>query len=117
MVFKSNEIGKKPIITCMNGSQEILTDYHTACRDFSIDIPEYFNFGFDVVDAWARKDRNKLAMIWVNQKGEEKKFSFLDLKPLKSRQQISFLNMGSTKGIVFLSCSLVFLNGGSFPLP
>ena len=27
-----------------------------------------------------KKDRNKLAMIWVSQKDEEKKFTFQDLK-------------------------------------
>jgi acetyl-CoA synthetase len=85
LIFKSNEIGKKLIITCMTRSEEILTDYETTCRDFSIDVPEYFNFGFDVVDRWAKKDRNKLAMIWVNQKGEEKKFSFLYLSNLSNQ--------------------------------
>jgi hypothetical protein len=84
LIFKSNEIGKKPIITCMTRSRETLTDYEMTHRDFSINVPEYFNFGFDVIDRWAKKDRNKLALMWVNQKGEEKKFSFLDLsKPLK----------------------------------
>ncbi|MBO5308330.1 MAG: hypothetical protein J6C40_10030 [Lentisphaeria bacterium] len=29
---------------------------------FPIHTPEYFNFGYDVVDKWAEKDRNKLAM-------------------------------------------------------
>ena len=37
---------------------------------------KYYNFAFDVVDAWAKKDRNHLAMIWVNQEGVEKKFTF-----------------------------------------
>ncbi len=46
----------------MTRFQETLTDYETTCRDFSIDVPEYFNFGFDVVDRWAEKDRNKLAI-------------------------------------------------------
>jgi acetyl-CoA synthetase len=35
--------------------------YEKMCEKFSIDVPEYYNFGFDVIDVWAKKDRNKLA--------------------------------------------------------
>ena len=55
-----------------------MPDYDEMYRNFRIDVPEFFNFGFDVIDAWANKDRNKLAMIWVNQEGVEKKFTFWD---------------------------------------
>ena len=82
----------------MTRSPETLTDYETICRDFSIDVPEYFNFGFDVVDRWAKKDRNKLALIWVNQKGEEKKFSFLDLSNLSNQAANILLKYGINKG-------------------
>ena len=41
-----------------------MMDYEETCSTFSIPVPEYYNFGFDVVDAWAKQDRNKLAMIW-----------------------------------------------------
>ena len=75
----------------MTRSRETLTDYEMIHRDFSIDVPEYFNFGFDIVDRWAKKDRNKLALMWVNQKGEEKKFSFPDLSNPQNRKQIFFL--------------------------
>lgn len=47
--------------------------------DFSISVPEYFNFGFDVMDTWASKNPKKLALLWVNQQGEEKRYSFQDL--------------------------------------
>ena len=32
--------------------------------NFPVTAPEYFNFAYDVIDVWAEKDRNKLAMIW-----------------------------------------------------
>ena len=56
-----------------------IVDYDKTYKNFRIKVPEYFNFGFDVVDEWAKKDRNKIAMIWVNQNGEEKKFTFWDM--------------------------------------
>ena len=54
-----------------------MPDYDEMYHSFKIDVPEYFNFGFDIIDAWANKDRNKLAMIWVNQEGEGEKIHIL----------------------------------------
>ena len=68
--------------------------YDRMCERFAIDVPEYYNFGFDVIDAWAKKDRNKLAMIWVNQQGEERKYSFLDLKNLSNKAANILLKYG-----------------------
>jgi acetyl-CoA synthetase len=73
-------------------------DYETIYHNFRIDVPEYFNFGFDVVDAWARKDRNKLAMIWVNQQGVEKKFTFWDMMRLSNQVVNMLIKYGVAKG-------------------
>ncbi|KQC04928.1 MAG: acyl-CoA synthetase [Methanoculleus sp. SDB] len=75
-----------------------MVDYEKACREFSIEVPEHYNFGFDVIDAWAEKDRNKLAMIWVNQDGKEKKYSFRDLKNLSNQAANILLKYGVQKG-------------------
>jgi acetyl-CoA synthetase len=75
-----------------------MVDYEKACREFSIEVPEHFNFGFDVIDAWAERDRNKLAMIWVNQEGKEKKYSFRDLKNLSNQAANILLKYGIQKG-------------------
>jgi acetyl-CoA synthetase len=64
-------------------------NYEETYRNFRIEVPEYFNFGFDVVDAWAKKDRNKIAMIWTNQQGAEKIFTFRDI----SRRSNQIVNM------------------------
>ena len=47
--------------------------------DFPIRVPTYFNFGYDVIDRWAEKEPARLAMLWVNQMGQEKQFTFGDL--------------------------------------
>ncbi len=72
--------------------------YEELCRTFRIDVPKYYNFGFDVIDAWAEKDRNKLAMIWVNQEGVEKKYSFRDLKNLSNQAANILIKYGIQKG-------------------
>jgi acetyl-CoA synthetase len=75
-----------------------MRDYEETYRSFNIEVPEYFNFGFDVIDAWAHKDRNKLAMIWVNQDGEEKKFTFWDLMRLSNQIVNMMIKYGLNKG-------------------
>lgn len=50
----------------MPGQLHNMTDYDEECARFSIEAPEFFNFGFEVINAWANKNRNKLAMIWTN---------------------------------------------------
>jgi acetyl-CoA synthetase len=75
-----------------------MSDYEEICATFRIDVPEYYNFGYDAIDAWAELDRNKLAMIWVNQEGQEKKFSFRDLKILSNQAANILIKYGIQKG-------------------
>ena len=46
----------------------------TSQEDFKnnlkINVPENFNFGYDVVDAWAEEEPEKKALLWTNDKGE-----------------------------------------------
>ncbi len=82
----------------MNTVSHNMTDYDQECATFKIEVPEYYNFGYDVIDKWAEKDRNKLAMIWVGQKGEEKKFSFLDLHNYSNQAANVLIRNGISKG-------------------
>ena len=65
---------------------------------FPVKAPEYSNFGYDVVDEWARRDRNKLAMIWANQRGEEKRFTFHDMSKLSNQAANLLIKLGITAG-------------------
>ncbi len=75
-----------------------MPDYDAMYRSFQDRYSRVFNFGFDVVDAWAKKDRNKLAMIWVNQEGEEKKYTFWDLMRLSNQIVNMMIKFGLNKG-------------------
>ena len=75
-----------------------MSGYDETYKNFRIDVPEHFNFGFDVIDAWANKDRNKLAMIWVNQDGVEEKFTFWDLMRLSNQIVNIMIKYGVNKG-------------------
>ena len=47
---------------------------------FSLNVPPDFNFAYDVVDELARREPDKLAMVWCNPQGEERRFTFADMK-------------------------------------
>lgn len=46
---------------------------------------ENFNFGFDVVDAWAENEPDKKALVWTNDNNETLEFSFLDIKKYSNK--------------------------------
>ena len=75
-----------------------MLDYEQTHKDFTLDVPEYFNFGFDVVDRMA-EDRTKLALISVDSKGERaEKHTFWDIKVLSNRFANMLAGLGVGKG-------------------
>ncbi len=69
---------------------------------FTINVPETFNFGFDVVDAWAEAEPEKRALLWVNEEGEERTFTFTDIKRLSNKTANFFKSIGLKKGDVVM---------------
>ena len=65
---------------------------------WSLDIPEYCNCAYDVIDRYAAEDPAKLAMIWVNQEGEEKRFTFADFSKLSNQAANMLLAQGIKTG-------------------
>lgn len=75
-----------------------MADYELVHKTYEFNIPEYFNYGFDVVDVWAR-DRSKLAMVWADSTGTDiRKYSFYDLMVMSNRFANALLEMGVKKG-------------------
>ena len=72
--------------------------YDMMYQNFKWSIPEYYNFGFDVVDQWA-EDRTKLALISIDRTGKKDRYhTFFDLK-VQSNQFANFLRkIGVKKG-------------------
>ena len=61
-------------------------------------IPENFNFAYDVMDVWAAEQPDKVALIWTNDEGEEKIFTFADLKRLSDKTAAYFASLGIGHG-------------------
>ena len=75
-----------------------MTDYEAERREFRLDVPEHFNFGFDVIDKWA-EDRTKLALISVAPDGESaQKHTFWDLKVQSNKFANLLAGLGVDRG-------------------
>ena len=75
-----------------------MVDYQETYKDFRLDVPDHFNFGFDVVDRWAA-DRTKLALISVSPTGEHaEKHTFWDIMVLSNRFANLLKGLGVGKG-------------------
>ncbi len=75
-----------------------MTDYEKTREEFELEVPEYFNFGLDVVDKWA-EDRTKLALTIADELGEQfEKMTFHELKRESDKFANVLLNNGLKKG-------------------
>ena len=82
----------------MNNVATNMPDYESAYQNERLEVPEYFNFGFDVVDKWA-DDRTKLALLSVDPGGENvQHHTFWDLKVLSTRFANALRSRGIQKG-------------------
>jgi acetyl-CoA synthetase len=67
-------------------------------KNFKVKVPENFNFGYDVVDEWARIEPNKIALCWTNDQGEHIDFSFADMKKYTDMTASYFQSLGIGQG-------------------
>ena len=67
-------------------------------KNFKIIVPENFNFGYDVVDEWAKTDPDKKALCWINDKGEHIDFTFADIKRESDKTASYFSSLGIGHG-------------------
>lgn len=61
-------------------------------------IPENFNFAYDVMDAWAEEEPERLALMWTNDHGEEYRLTFADLKEKSDRAAAYLQTLGIGRG-------------------
>lgn len=67
-------------------------------KDISFNIPQNFNFAFDVVDELAKTKPDKKAMIWLSVDKEKKEFTFRDIARYSSMVANYFKSLGIKKG-------------------
>lgn len=64
----------------------------------SFNVPDNFNFGYDVVDALAEKCPDKLAMLWLSNHKERRDFTFGDISRLSNKAANYLTSLGIKRG-------------------
>lgn len=67
-------------------------------KNLKIKVPDNFNFGYDVVDAWAAEEPEKKAMLWTNDHGEHRQYTYADLKKYTDMTASYFQSLGIGRG-------------------
>ena len=65
--------------------QTEFADYADFMQHFKVDVPEDFNFGYDVVDAYAAEQPEKEAILWTNDRGDVRHINYGELKDLSDK--------------------------------
>lgn len=107
--------------------QTTFTSQENFIKNFKIDVPENFNFGYDVVDAWAAEQPDKKAILWTNDKGEAHQYTFAELKEKTDRTAAYFQSLGIEHGdmvmlilkrrIEFWFCTIALHKLGAVVIP
>jgi acyl-coenzyme A synthetase/AMP-(fatty) acid ligase len=74
-----------------------MADYAETYRTFRLDVPERFNWAFDIFDGWAR-DPSKLALLWVSPDGQPRRFTFRELADRSKRFANVLAGLGVAPG-------------------
>ncbi|MDE6000596.1 MAG: AMP-binding protein, partial [Bacteroidaceae bacterium] len=67
-------------------------------KNFEFIVPENFNFAYDVMDVWAEETPDRLALLWCNDKGIERRFTFADIRRESNKVASYLLSLGIGKG-------------------
>ena len=72
--------------------------YEDFVQNFRIDVPENFNFAYDVVDQIAGRSPDKHALVWCDENGAEALFTFGQLKAKSDQAANFFKSLGIRRG-------------------
>ena len=74
------------------------TSYEDFYENYKLKIPENFNFGFDVVDAWAESEPSKRALVWCDDNDVEKTLTFDEISKMSNKTANFLKSLGIKKG-------------------
>lgn len=78
------------------------SSYDDFVKNFKINTPENFNFGFDAVDEMAKRAPSQTALVWCDDNGAEDVFSFSRIKEESNKAANALVSMGIKKGDVVM---------------
>ena len=78
--------------------QTQFSSYEDFMQNYKVQVPEDFNFGYDVVDAYAESEPNKEAILWTNDRGDVKHLSYAEYKEMSDKCASYLLTLGLKRG-------------------
>ncbi len=76
--------------------------YEDFKSNYKVNVPDNFNFGYDVVDAWAEAEPEKKALVWCDDHGNEKTLTFTEISRLSNKVANFLRSKGVKKGSVVM---------------
>ena len=73
-------------------------NYEDFYKNYKVNVPENFNFAYDVMDVLAAKRGNDRALVWTNDEGVTKEFTYAEIKERTNKTAQFFKNVGIGKG-------------------
>lgn len=83
--------------------QTEFTNFEDFTANYHLLVPDHFNFGYDIVDAWAAKSPDKRALLWTNDQGECREFTFAAMKQYSDQTAAYFQSLGIKKGDIVVA--------------
>ena len=74
------------------------SSYEDLYENFKLNIPEDFNFAYDVVDEYAKTEPKREALVWCDDNDESHIFTFKDLSIASQRTANFLVEKGIKKG-------------------
>ena len=72
--------------------------YEDFKANYKLTIPEVFNFGYDIIDEWARTQPEHPALLWCDDRGTRRTYTFADLKRESDKAANVYKKLGVGKG-------------------
>lgn len=79
-------------------NKQNFSSYEDFVQNFKINVPDNFNFAYDVADELAVNSPDKIALVWCNDSGENINFTFSQLKYYSDKTANFFKSVGIKKG-------------------
>lgn len=72
--------------------------YEDFKANYRVNVPESFNFAYDIIDEYARLAPEKLALVWYNDEKKERRLTHTELAMMSRRAANFFVSKGIKKG-------------------
>lgn len=79
-------------------SKTEFTSYQDFLDNFHVQVPDDFNFGYDVVDRYAVETPEREAILWINDRGDEQHITYRALRNTSDRTAAFLQSLGVKKG-------------------